>query len=247
MRACLVTLLAPVLASVLAGCPAGAEDYPIAPGGYGSSNGIPGVDAAIDADPNGLSGRVCALQDLRMFSRCAVSGLLGLTVTLGGSSVLTADDGSFSMVMPTTSNLVWRVSGTLPSEVPIVPSLIPYSGSNVLPAVDSQTYSTLLVANDLAVAPGQGSIIARVVQAGQPATEVTVTQGAAVNGTLYDGDRATTWDSDLAGTGPLGVAWLTGVPVGAATLMVTPPLGAPTNPVQLVEQLSISFPTIEIP
>ncbi|MEJ7600506.1 MAG: hypothetical protein WKG01_21535 [Kofleriaceae bacterium] len=233
MKACLVVLLA--------GCSATAEDYPIAPGGYGSSNGVPGPDAMLDADPNGLSGRVCAMQDLRTFAPCATGGLLGVTVTLGGSTTVTGDDGSFSMIMPTGSNLVWRVSGA-----PLVPSVVPYSASTLLPAVDIETYNNLLNANGRSLTSGQGSIVARIVQLGQPAVGVTATTDAVFE-TLYDGANATTWDQDIEGTGARGVAWLTGVPIGAATLEVTPVVGTPTNHVHLVEDLAITFPTIEIP
>ncbi|HWU89420.1 MAG TPA: hypothetical protein VN253_19300 [Kofleriaceae bacterium] len=251
-----VCLLVLVLA---AGCPGGGgDDYPIGAGGGGGGPTTPGAskdaavedasqrDAAIDAPPGQLIGRVCLLTDLRLINAapgdCAATGASNLRVTLGSSApVLTNDDGTFLIAEQAGSNLAWTVTG-----VTLVTSVIPFSTSRLLPAIRDTAYGDLKSSSSVIVSPGEGSIVARLVKNNASITgaRALVNNGESLQ-TLYDTANATVWGTQ--GTGSLGVAWLPNNLAGTRTLIVSPPSGASfAVPVTIVDQ-AITFVTIAVP
>jgi len=237
-----------VIALVLvAGCRAESDEFAVSPGGGGGSIGSGGSDepdAGIDGNDsgaNGLVGRVCVLSDLRQPSVCNPTGAGDIVVTLGTRIATTLDDGAFVIQAPTGSNLVWHATGQQ-----IVTSAQPFSTSTLVPAVTVAGYDDLLSANGILMVPGQGSIVAQVVQATNPVVDATATVSPVSQFALrYDGASSTTWDQDATGT--LGVVWITGAAVGPTTVRVTPPLGAAVNTTLLVEDQAITFGVVEIP
>jgi len=237
---------------VLAGCPAAQEDYPVGHGGYGPGSSSGGMRDSGTGDDDGgdggdggttIAGRLCLVTDLRALTTCEPTGAGGVTITLGSQTATTADDGRFTITAPQGSGVTWHASGG-----PIVPSVMPFSAQTTIPAVTADTYNTFLQSNGVLLAQGQGSMFARIVRDAQPVTGTTVTTNPpAAEPTFYDGDDSAVWDQDVNGTGAAGVAWLTGVPIGTAMLTVTPPGGPIRLESHRVEDLAITFPTIEIP
>jgi hypothetical protein len=228
----------------LMACEAAVDDFPINPGGGGGASGSGAGDAAVDGDDGGtqLAGRVCLVSDLRApTSGCATTGAQDLTVTLGTRTAMTAFDGSFTIDVPSGSNLVWRASGPA-----IVTSVMPFSPELVIPAVSIDRYDELLLANGILLIPGQGSLIASVIRGQASLADATaLVEPAPQFATLYDGASATVWDLDA--TGARGTAWVTGIAEGAAVLRVTPARGTAQDAVVPVEDRAITFVTVEIP
>jgi hypothetical protein len=135
-----------------------------------------------------------------------------LTVTLGTRLATTNADGTFTIETPSGSNLVWHASGA-----GIVTSAMPFAAELVIPAISIDDYSDLLISNGVLLAPGQGSIVARVVRG----TAAVADAIASVNPApqfppFYDGSSATVWDRDS--TGELGTIWITGAALGATSV-----------------------------
>lgn len=233
---------------VLAACKTSGngDDFPISPGGGGGggSGGGSGelVDSGLDAPSTTLSGRVCVTADFRDLTTCADTGVDGLTVTLGSKMATTDLAGFFEMPKTTGSNLVWHVTGTN-----IVPSVVPFTTSLVVPAVTDIQYLDLLAANgQQPLAAGQGSIVARVTRNGAALADATATLGAAQNGqTYYDGNNPTTFDQDATST--FGMVWMPVELAGAYTLTATPMLGTGVTQPVSVEDQSITYIVVDVP
>ena len=252
--------LALLLPAVLAaGCQAGGagdDDYPIGGGGAGGGTSGPRVDAGGGGGDGGpgegatIRGRVCLLSDLSRLTSaapgdCATTGASGLDVKLGNSTpVKTSADGSFAIPAQTGTNLSWRVTGQ-----DLVTSIVPVSTSALLPAIRVGAYLDLQGSNGVIIAPGQGSIVARVIRGTTTGTTAVMGATARVTGgeslqTLYDGTSATVWATTA--TGALGVAWLPDNNAGARELRVDQ--GTTTQlsvPVAIVDQ-AITFVTIAL-
>ncbi|MDQ3298812.1 MAG: hypothetical protein M3619_19710, partial [Myxococcota bacterium] len=215
-RACLAMLL-------LAGCSStlDSDDYPVDPGG-GGGGGRPrdaGVDGSGDAGDASttIAGRVCAVVDLRNLTSCATTGVGGLTVTLGNRTASTADNGDFTITMPTGTNLTWRVTGNN-----FVTSVMELGGAPSIPTIDTVTYTELQTANGVIPQAAQGAIVARIVKANLPVTgTVAMASPTPQYATRYDGSSAAVWDEDATSTA--GTAWFNGVPVGASMITVSAP------------------------
>jgi hypothetical protein len=199
------------------------DDLPITPGGGTGASGGQGsgsdIDAAIDAlnTDGAIAGRVCLAADARLLDTCAGSGVDGLAVTLGTGSATTGSDGSFLLFAPEASDLVWGVSGSA-----IVPSLMPFGPSAIIPALSQTTYEDLTAGNGVISVTGQGAIFAQVRESGSPlAGAVAAASPAGTYPTYYDGNNSTQWNEGL--TGMYGVAWIPGITAGSATVTVTPP------------------------
>lgn len=230
---------------LLVSCAQDRERAPTRPGGPGGGDTTPGMIDAPDGTDDGsavIAGRVCLVADLRLpTAGCAATGADNITVTLGTKTALTAVDGTFTIAVPSGSSLTWRATGAA-----IISSVMPFSVDFVIPAITVDNYGNLLITNGVLLSPGQGSVIARVVQG------ATLTAGATASAqptpqfaTLYDGISPTAWQGTATAT--FGVAWVTGIPVGATTLTATPPSGNPQAAVIPVEDQAITFVTIEIP
>ena len=234
---CLVTLL------LLASCGDVPEDYPVGPGGYGPG-GNNRRDAGSDDSGDGgamLAGRVCVVGDLRDLATCADTDAGGLTVSLGSRTAVTADDGRFTIAAPAGSGLVWRVI-----DPRVITSVMPFAASTTIPAVSVATFAAVTSGSGVLLSAGQGSIIARVVQGGHPLVGATAAiTPEAVYDPYYDGNDPLAWDQDS--TGPAGLVWLTGVPVGTPLVQILRAGGDAVTESQLVEDQAITFATIEIP
>jgi hypothetical protein len=231
---------------LLAGCQPEHEDFPRVPGGGGGGGGTGGGGGGGGnlTDAAEFTGRVCLVDDLRLpddVNQCRNTGASGFTVTLGTETATTLADGTFTMTESTGEGLVWHVSGAT-----IVTSVMSKGPSNVIPAITSADYQTLLDANLIAVQAGQGSIVARIIDnASTPLVDAqAATTPAAAVATRYDGASDTIWN--LGATGPLGMAWLVGVPAGLPVLAVTPlNQNAQTTNIA-VESGAITFGTFQL-
>ena len=236
-----------LLLAMVAACQASnGDDFSVEPGGPGGTGMR--VDASlIDAfDPDALpviSGRVCLVRDLRApTAGCAGSGADNITVTLGSRTAVTSADGSFSIMKPAGSNLVWRAS----RPGIIVTSVVPFGPDTTIPAIGVQDYLDLQGANSVVIVAGQGSIVTRIERnnTAQPGVTAAVSPTAAF-ATKYDGTTALAW-TELA-TSTRGTVWLPGTELGTNTVTATPATGAPTTLNVLVEDQSITYVTIDLP
>jgi hypothetical protein len=232
---------------VVAACQTDHPDNPLEPGGPGGPGSMvpPHGDAGVgDAGDGGagIAGRVCLVRDLRApETACANVGADGITVTLGTKTALTDATGAFTIETPLGSNLTWHATRN-----DLVPSVAPFSGDLLIPAVTADDFNELLTDNGVLLSEGQGSVIVRVVQtgmllAGAKATSAPVAQF----GPFYDSSDKTVWNQNV--TGPLGVVWISGAAVGATTLTITPPSGTAQQTILPVEDLAITYATVEFP
>jgi hypothetical protein len=235
------------LVLAIAGCksPSNHDDFPVMPGGPGGTGVM--IDGPLPADAfdsdagTTIAGRVCLVSDLRALATCAATGAGGITVTLGTRMAVTTDSGAFTITTPSGSNLVWRASG-----VGIIPSLIAFGPSAVIPAIGGDDYAELQLANSILDQVGQGAIVARVVRAGAAVAGATVQIApVAQYATKYDGLAATAW-TELA-TSTAGTAWIAGVEVGTPTITATPPSGSGASESVRVEDRAITYVTVDLP
>jgi len=234
---------------LLVGCHPSGDDYHVIPGGDDHPVN-PMVDAkpadGVVGDGSMLLGRVCVVTDLRtpfVLTGCAPTGAANITVTLGTETTMTSDDGSFMLLPPTGTGLVWRTSGTN-----LVSSVVPLSTVNVLPMIGDQDYLDLQNSNSVIVNSGEGSVFVYVRQAGMPlagATTVVKPPAIASGGTMGDTGDSDTWV--LGATGTLGVAWTAGLTAGSPTLGITPPAGTEVLLTVPVGDGAITFATLVIP
>lgn len=229
-----------------AACTSKPGDYPYGGGGGGGGGiGSGQHDAAVH---DGLAGdaaatieRVCVAADPRQLASCATTGAGGLTVTLGARQATTASDGTFALDPP-SGVVTWHVTGAA-----IVPSVMPFVASRIIPALATTTFADLAASNGVLLSAGQGSVFVQVIHAGAPlagavATATPVPQYAP----YYDGSTATAWNQNA--TGAHGVIWLAGVPVGTTNVAVTPAGGtAHAIPGIPVEDGAITYVALEIP
>lgn len=230
---------------LLAGCPAGGDDYPVIPGGP-SNPTSPMVDARVAdgalGDGASLVGRVCLVTDLRKpTTGCAASGAGGIAVQLGTASTTTAGDGTFTIVPPAGTGLVWRLSGT-----DLVPSVIPLTTAAILPVVARQTYLDLSNQSSVIVNSGEGSVFLYVVGGGVPVADATVTSMPVASYPAM-GDRATATTWVPGGTGAFGASWTPGIIAGTTRLEVTVPDDVVVKMIDVpIEDGSITFATLAI-
>ena len=233
-----------VLLLVACKSPTNGDDFPIDPGG----GGVVGEQldgSTLDAfDPDAvmqLAGRVCVVRDLRALSTCAMSGAGGITVKLGTRTATTMDDGKFTMMTPSGTNLVWRASGAA-----IVPSVMPFGPSTTIPAIGVEDFNELQNANSVVLTPGEGTIIARVVRNTTPQSGATAsTAPLAQFPTKYDGPTALAW-TELA-TSTAGTVWIPGAAIGTASFTVSPATGDDVTEDVRVEDQAITYVTIDLP
>jgi hypothetical protein len=209
-------LLAIALVAGLAGCRSDIEHYPINPGGGGS--GMAGPDAAVvsaDAPTVAVSGRACLLVDPRDLTTCAASGVGGLTVTLGGETATTGDDGSFTIVQPSSTNLRWQITGS-----GVVPSVMSFGTVTSIPVVATTTYEDMLAGNTAIVIETSGSVMARATRGGSPAIDVAASTAPEPDSLVYYDQAASPVVWDTIATGTRGTIWVPSVPAGTVTLSV---------------------------
>ncbi len=238
-----------VVAVVLAGaCNKNESDYPIIVGGRGPGGGGLGTDGGITIDGNDagpvMAGLVCLLPDPRDLNLCATTGAGGLAVTLDGTTVMTADNGTFAMPVPNGTNLVWEVQSPT---MTVIPSLMSFSAIPVIPVINADLYHSLQLSNGVIDTDGQGAIMGRVLQSNLPLTgSVATALPAPVADPAYDGNDPSTWNHN--GTGPNGTLWLAGLAAGSATLTITPFNGTALNIAAIpVGNEAITFVTVDVP
>lgn len=206
----------------LVACGNRGDDFPVTPGGNGPGGNHPGVDAAVDtSDAGNLLGRVCLIADPRLpTTGCAMTGAGNLLVTLGLNTATTANDGTFEIQSTEATNAVWTVTGEN-----IVPTVEPFTGQMIIPAVIADSFTQLQNANGVLFQTGAGDVFVRVVQNSTPVAGATaIASGQDTYQTRYDPPSGDVWTTDA--TGILGVAWLPGVLAGTQTVTVQPPLSA---------------------
>ncbi len=209
MKALLAGLL------LLVACKDDIEMFPVNPGGGGGGTGGTGfVDAGMpdgDGDAgNTIAARVCLLNDARDPTSCANTGAENLMVTLGTFTATTAADGSFSIMRPSGSNLVWIVTGTA-----IQPSAMSFGTLTLIPAVEVGLYGQMVSAANVTPIAGDGAIIAQVKRGTTPVTGlVATTVPDADTAAFYDGNTPENWDPNVSGG--LGMVWVPGVPTASA-------------------------------
>ena len=231
---------------LLVGCQSsGGDDYHVIPGGDDHPiNPMPDAPPAdgLVGDGAMLTGRVCVTTDLRTPTvGCATTGAANILVQLGTETAMTADNGSFMLLPPSGAGLVWHTSGT-----DLVSSVIPLSTSNILPMVRVQTYLDLENSNSVIVNSGEGSVFLYIRQAGLPLPGATTDVSPAAS-FLTLGDRANATNWVQGATGLLGVSWTPGIIAGAATLTVSPPVGAHAMLTAPIEDGAITFVTLVVP
>ncbi len=234
---------------LVVGCNSDGRDYPITTGGddnpiHPMVDGAP-VDGVIGDGATMLTGRVCLLTDLRnpVVASCAPTGAANITVQLGSETALTADDGSFMLLPPSGTGLVWRTSGTN-----LVPSVVPLTTSNLIPMISDVTYLDLQNSNSVIVNSGEGSAFVYVRQAGLALAGVTTTVKAPdASSFLPLGDTANATNWVQGATGNFGVSWTAGLAAGSPTLVLTPPAGSAVELVLPIEDGAITFATLAFP
>jgi hypothetical protein len=207
-------LVIPLLGAVLGCKEDGGSRFPIMPGNGGQGSAMDMADAAVegDASTTELTGRVCLLSDARDPSTCAATGANGFTVTLGTQTVTTGADGSFTMMRPSGTGLVWFVSGT-----GIEPSAMRLASGTTIPAISSLLYGDMIAGMSAIVSTDTGAVIARLQRGGDPLTgAVAIPSPVPDSETYYDGAGVTAWDFDA--TGPFGVVWISAIAPGTASL-----------------------------
>ncbi|NVB82401.1 MAG: hypothetical protein HOV81_28740 [Kofleriaceae bacterium] len=201
---------------LLVACDHDIEMFPVMPGGGGGSSGTGFVDAGFGGDAgdagNTINARVCLLVDARFPTTCANTGAGNLMVSLGSFTATTADDGSFTIMRPTSSNLVWRVSGDS-----VFPSAMSFGTLTSIPALDLAVYLEMVGANNVTPPVEDGQIIAKVLRGTTPISNVTATTDPISDvPPLYDGGDAVHWQGNA--TGQLGSIWVPGVRPPSAQL-----------------------------
>ena len=208
-----MTRLALTLVLVAACGDSGDSNLPVNPGGGGGGN-IHLPDAAVDLDASTmLSARVCLVADPRQPTACASAGADGFTVMVGTQQATTAADGSFTIMKPTGSSLVWRVSGT-----GIVSSAMPYSATTTkIPVIATTTYSDMLAAMNVTVVTGDGAVMLQFQHTGTPVSGVVASATPTPDSAIYyDGAGINAWNLDA--TGPYGTVWIPSLVPGTVSV-----------------------------
>jgi hypothetical protein len=234
-----------VLAGLLAACSKEpSDDYPIQPGGGGTS-GTNRADAAVghDGGSTTINGRVCLLlTNPHSLAMCATTGAAGLLVELGTATALTDDTGAFTLMRPAvTTGLVWRVAGT-----GVENAAIKFGTTTTLPVFDSNVYLDMLVSTNATIGAGTGALMMRATRGGFPITGATVAaQPLPDSEVYYDGPTELEWQQTA--TGAYGVAWIPSL--GPANEMLTVTIGQTIAqlPPQPVFADTITFVLAEIP
>jgi hypothetical protein len=195
-------------ALLLAACASDPDSFPIQPGGGSAATG--GLEQP-EPTMTVLRGRVCVVDDI-IARNCAITGAGNLTVTLGDQSVVTADNGTFTMVPGFGSNLSFTVSGAniVTTSQALTPQL-------VVPVLRQQAFDNLLTANGITTLAGTGSIFATLVRGGQPVSGATATSTPSpAFGPFFDTTQPAPWS--LNATGASGIVFFPGVVAGPADL-----------------------------
>lgn len=213
-------------------------------GGSGTGSSKHGPDAAVDAVGDGgmLSGRVCLATDARALTTCAATGAGAITVTLGDSAGVTADDGTFAIAPPSVPASTWVASRN-----DLMTSVVPFTSSPKIPALAQTTYANLEANNGVLLSQGVGSVFVQVEMAGAPVAGATATIAPSSQYTpFYDGDSAVVWNQNA--TGAHGTVWFPGAEIGNASVSVTPAGGSATVlPSVPVADGALTFVVVAIP
>jgi len=228
------------------------DDYYIEPGGGGGSFGQTGDDVGPDGGTVGdggalLAGQLCNIADFRVWTNCSTMDFDGYLVELGASQASANGAGVFQIATPSGTSLVWRVYD--PSSTAVREHYKPFAPSEtVVYSSLVSTYQDLATTN--LVDSTAGAVFVRVRQAGAPMVAATATISPVQTGTaltFYDDTSASVWANDA--TGAAGVIWFPDMPVGEATVTVTPDgVGAMPFEVDVtVVAGAITMTTAEIP
>jgi hypothetical protein len=215
-------------------------------GGGGGGGGQGGADAFVPLDAalgDVVTGQVCLLTDARQPNLCATTGVGGYTVALDGHMALTEPDGSFLIDSPTSSTLMWSVTGP-----DIMTSQMSYSAVHRIPVMKQVDYFDLANSNSVVAAPGFGDVFIHVTHAGvSEAAVAATTTPAATFAILFDGVAATTWTQ--TGTGSFGMVWVPGLATAGTTTATLTPQGGTATVVAgiLVGDQTLTWVALDLP
>ena len=148
----------------------------------------------------------------------ATTGLGGLTVTLGGTSTITDESGTFVI----TNATVTPSSTVVVSGSQVVPSQAVLGTNGVIPVFQSDVFGQVLATNNIALQPTMGSIVATIVNGnGEPISGVVATSTPApAFGPFFD---STVGTLSTTSTGLAGISFFPGlVPPGPVSLTFNP-------------------------
>lgn len=210
-------LVAFAIALGAAGCASGDDAGPVAGGG---SNFHPGGQSG-----GQIVGRVCLASDLLTLGTCSGTGAGGLVVSLGNATAVTTASGTFAIARPIATDAgtptFFTVSGpTIVTAVQPVATATTTTTANVISAVDTTFFNSLLVANSLTIAPGAGSIVGTVLRRGLPVSGVTaVLTPATTAGPFFEGVTPTALTTNA--TGARGIVFFPGVNLGPVSMTLS--------------------------
>jgi hypothetical protein len=194
--------------------------FPYTPGGGGGGHGGGGGGGGGGGPDSGpgsdlITAQACSLDDLRLWTMCAASGAGGLLVTLGDGSATTADDGSFTIPTQSGTNLLWTISGS-----GFLTTLMPFDAAiTQIPVVSENTFEPI-VADNAVTDTTDGQVFISINSFGEQIPNEVARSTPLDNQTFYDDATDDFWGQIETSTH--GIAWLSGIVPGVATVEVQP-------------------------
>jgi hypothetical protein len=214
--------------ALLAGCPAGDDDYiqkPPGPGPPGNGNGgDAGADAPLDGGSGVVRSRVCVLTDLRQPTSCSPNNNVGVVVReLGTQNQATSGaNGAFELT-PTATGVAFLEVGT--GSTALVPSIVAIDADDApdtIPVPAAVEYNALRTRLGLNIPDGSGDVVIYFLDRSNrplPGVTVQVADGS-LNEPYYDIAAGMQWVPG-ADTGPYGASLVAGVAEGTTTFLAT--------------------------
>jgi hypothetical protein len=183
-------------------------ELPVEPGTNGSAATM-GNDEVDNTSM--LRGRVCVVNDV-FSNQCAKTGAGGLSVSLGGETALTNDDGTFALTPSAGTGLSFLISGA-----DVVTTSQALNPTMRIPVLRQSVFSRMMAENGITTTAGTGSIFASLIRGGQPVEGIGAqSTPSPAFGPFYDGTMPTPWT--LNATGQRGIVWFPGMTAGPADL-----------------------------
>jgi hypothetical protein len=207
---------------VASACATSSDHLPV----QGDNGGEPPISAGAGGTGAAslvIAGRVCLLIDPRIVSACSPVGGGGLTITVGGLTTQTADNGSFSVSMPAPITVPTGPTATLTvTGTDIVPSttLVATSATTAMlvPVMPAGLFQQVLDDENVVVPSNEGTVIATVEDAtGLPVAGVAeFSAPPSAFGPFYATSNPMAFSTTA--TEQLGMSLFPGIPTGTADL-----------------------------
>ncbi|HTJ43406.1 MAG TPA: hypothetical protein VL463_14980 [Kofleriaceae bacterium] len=181
------------------------------PGGSGGGGGGGGGDASTI-----VSGRVCAVTDLRNTTACA-STVAGVAVTsfASGATTTTDQNGAFTIETGSVGGSILQVGTGSETNVPTIVRVDVPGAQVTIPVVNANDLTDLELGLGTVVPDGMGLVALHLVDSnGAGATGFTVTPPPGTTGGPFFDDQSALGFANGGTTGPAGTALLFGVPSG---------------------------------